>query len=84
MPGVYLSVELQDLRFELAEQRAQGFETSSRHLGNAFLPLIGNGVEQFLNAVATDRGDNAELGQMCADRIDDCGLLPDEEMARTM
>jgi len=46
--------------------------------------LIGDGVEQVLHAVASDRSNNAELGQMCADRVDDRGLLPDEEMPRAM
>src|SRR6476660_7841261 len=84
MPGVDPSVELQDLCFKLAEQRTQGFETRTRDLGNAVVPLICNGVEQFLHAVASDRSDNAELSEMCADRVDDRGLLPDEEMPRAM
>jgi len=46
--------------------------------------MIGNGVEQLFHAVASNRSDNAELGQMCADRVDDRGLLPDEEMPRAM
>jgi hypothetical protein len=84
VPGVDLPVELQDLRLELAEQRAQGFKTPSRHLRNAFVFLIGNGVEQFLHAVASNRSDNAELGEMRADRVDDRSLLPDDEMPRSM
>jgi hypothetical protein len=84
MPGIYLSVELQDLRLEPAEQPTQSFETRARDLGDAFVSLIGNGVEQVLHAVASNRCNNAELGQMCADRVDDRGPLPDEEMPRTM
>jgi hypothetical protein len=64
VPGVYLSVELQDLRFEPAEQSTQGFETRPRHLGDTLIPMIGHGIEQILDAVAANRSDNAELRQM--------------------
>ena len=84
MPGVYLSVELQDLSFELAEQRAQRFETRTRHLGDALVPFIGDGVKQVLHAIASNGSDNTELGQVRADCVDDRGLLSDEEMPRTM
>ena len=84
MPCVDLSVELQNLSFELAEQRAHGFETRTRDLRDALVSLIGNGVEQVFHAVASNRSNNAELGQMCADRVDDRGLMPDEEMPRPM
>src|ERR1700730_5909754 len=84
MPSVDLSVELQDLSFELAEQSSQGPQALTRNLGDALVPLISNGVEQLLHAVASNRSDNAELGQMRADRVDDRGLLPDEEMPRAM
>ena len=84
MPCVDLPIELQDLRLEPAEQRTQGFETRTRDFGDAFVSLIGNGVEQFLNAVASNRSDNAELGEMRADRVDDRTLLPDDEMPRPM
>ena len=62
VPGVYLPVELQDLRLEPAEQRTQGLETRTRGLGDALVSLISNGVEQLLHAVASDRSNYAELG----------------------
>jgi hypothetical protein len=37
-----------------------------------------------LNAITSDRCDDAKLGKMRADRIDDCGLLADEQMARAV
>ena len=37
-----------------------------------------------LDTIAPDRRDDPELGQMRADRIDHCGLLPDKEMASAM
>src|SRR6478752_6034163 len=64
MPGVDPSVELQDLCFKLAEQRTQGFETRTRDLGNAVVPLICNGVEQFLHAVATTMPNSARRARM--------------------
>ena len=84
MPGVYLPVELKDLSFELAEQSAQGFETRTGDIRDAIIFWIGDSIEQFLHAVAADGSDNTELGQVRADRIDDCGLLPDKEMPRAV
>ncbi len=84
MPCVDLAVELQDLSFELAEQHTQGFETRTRDLGNALVLMIGDGIEQVLHTVASDRRDNAELRQMGAYGVDDRSLLPDEEVPRTM
>lgn len=62
MPRVDLSIELQDLSFELAEQRTQGFETRTRNLGDALVLMIGDSVEQLLHAVATDGSDDTKLG----------------------
>jgi hypothetical protein len=36
------------------------------------------------NAIASDRCDDAKLGKMHADRIDHCGLLANEQMARAV
>jgi hypothetical protein len=43
VPGVYLPGELDDLRFEIAEQSTEDFETRTRGLGNAVVLFIGNG-----------------------------------------
>src|SRR6476620_12530930 len=38
-------------------------------------------MQQFRDSFAPDRRDNAELGEVRADRINHCGLLADEQMA---
>ena len=56
----------------------------ARNLGYAFVTRISDDPEQFLNAIASDRRDDAKLCKMGADRIDHPRLLADEEMARAM
>src|SRR5471032_1787029 len=41
-------------------------------------------MQQLGHPFASDRGDNAELGEVSSDRIDHRGLLADEEMAGAM
>jgi hypothetical protein len=41
-------------------------------------------MEQGLHPIAANRCDDAELGKMRADRIDHCGLLPNEQVPRPM
>ena len=41
---------------------------------------IGDGFEQLLNTPAPDRCDDPELGQVCANGIDDRRLLANEQM----
>jgi hypothetical protein len=41
-------------------------------------------MKQFRDPFAPDRRDNAELGEMRSDRINDRGLLADEQMAYAM
>src|SRR6185369_12095476 len=45
---------------------------------------VGDDFQQLLDAPAPDGGEDTELGKIRADRIDDGGLLADEQMARSM
>ena len=45
---------------------------------------IGGNTEQLLDTIASDRRDDPKLCKMGANGVDHCGLLADEEMARTM
>jgi hypothetical protein len=84
MPGQDAPIELQDLRLQHAQLRAEGSKTLARNLRHAIVIRIGYNVEEFLDTVATNRRDYPELGKMRADRIDYGGLLPNEEMTRAM
>ena len=53
----------------------------ARNLGQSFVIGIGDDIEQFLDAIAPDRRDDAKLGKMGADRVDYRSLLANEEMA---
>ena len=59
-------------------------ETRPADLGYWLVAWIGDDVEEFVNAVASDRGNDPELGKMRPDRIDHRGLLTDQQMARPM
>jgi hypothetical protein len=43
---------------------------------------LGDHLEQGLNTVAADPGDDAELGRMGTDRVDQRGVLTDEQLPR--
>ena len=51
------------------------------NLGNPLVARIGNDMQQVRDPFASDRRDNAELGEMRTDRIDHRGLLADKQMA---
>jgi hypothetical protein len=52
---------------QLAAQRSKA---RSHNIGHAFVARIGDDTQQFLNAFASDRCDDAKLGKVRADRID--------------
>jgi hypothetical protein len=57
---------------------------SPRFTAKPFVVAITGDLEQLLNTSAPDRGDDAELGKVSSDRIDDGRLLPNEQMACAM
>ena len=80
MPGRNHSVEVQNLRFEHPQLGAERPKARARKLGQPFVIGIGDDIEQFLDAIAPDRRDDAKLGKMGADRVDYRSLLANEEM----
>ncbi len=51
------------------------------NLRHTFVARVGNNMQQFRNPFAPDWRDNAELGEVRADRVNHGGLLADEQMA---
>ena len=49
-----------------------------------FVTCVGDHIEQLFNTIAADWCDDAKLGKMRTDRVDHCGLLANEQMARAM
>src|ERR1700738_3292516 len=76
--------EFQYPRLEHRQLGAKRRNTGTRDIGQPVVVAIPGNIEQLFNTSAPDRGDNAELGKVSSDRIDDGRLLPDEQMACAM
>src|SRR5271168_3088982 len=77
-------IGLQNLLLEAKQLSAERGETCARNLRHPVVVWIGNNMEQLLDALASDRRDNAKLRKVGSDRINHRGLLTDEQMARAM
>ncbi len=84
MPSHDASIELEDLRLQHSQLRAESDNTVACHLRHAIIVRFSHNIEQFLGAIAPDRRYDAKLGKMCPDGIDDGVLLAHEEVARAM
>jgi hypothetical protein len=84
MPGDDAAVELQDLGLQRPQLTAERRKTGASHFREPAVRCIGDDLQKLLNTSAPNRGDNPELGKISSDRVDDGGLLADEEMARSM
>src|SRR5512139_2034554 len=84
VPGHNHTVELKKLLLEPLQLSSQSRETGTSYLRNASIGRIGDNPEQLLDTLAPDRGNDSKLCEMGADHINHCGLLADEQMARTM
>jgi hypothetical protein len=65
-------------------QGTAGQFSSDRRAPDASASLASATTSSSFNTITSDRCDNAKLGKMSADRIDHCGLLPNEQMARAV
>src|SRR6266568_9482304 len=78
VPGHDEAIEVQDLGLQHPQLGTKCGETRPRNLRYAVVSGIGDDIEQFLDTIASDRRDDAELGKVSAGRIDHCSLLPNE------
>ena len=81
VPGQDHPVELQNLLFQAEQLSAERGKARARNLWHPLVVRVGNSMQQFRDPSTTDRRDNAELGEVCPDRIDHRGLLADEHVA---
>jgi hypothetical protein len=81
VPGHDHSIELQNLSLEAEQLIAKRGKARTANLRHPFVARIGNNMQQFGDAFAPDRRDNAELGKVSPDRVNHRGLLTDEQMA---
>jgi hypothetical protein len=84
VPGHDHPVELQNLLLEAEQLSAERDKAGAGNLRHPFVARVGNNMEQFGDAFAPDRRDNAELGKVSSDRVNHRGLLADKQMASTM
>jgi hypothetical protein len=84
VPGHDQAIKLQYPRLEHLQLGAKRRNTGTCDIGQPFVVAITGDLEQLLNTSAPDRGDDAELGKVSSDRIDDGRLLPNEQMACAM
>ena len=78
MPGQDRPIELQNLLLEAEQLIAERGKARAGNLRHSFVAWIGNNMEQFRDAFAPDRRDNAKLGEVSPDRINHRGLLADK------
>src|SRR5436190_22839515 len=78
------AIERHNLLFEAEQLTAERGNTCARNLRHPFIVAVSNDMEQFLDALAPDRRDNAKLRKVSSDRIDYWCLLTDEQMAGAM
>src|SRR5882757_2430183 len=81
VPGHDQPVELQNLLLEAEQLSTERGKARAGNLRHTFVARVGNNMQQFRNPFAPDWRDNAELGEVRADRVNHGGLLADEQMA---
>ena len=67
MPRDDASVELQDFGLQCTQLAAEGSKTRASQLWEPAVGCIGDDFQQLLDTPAPDRGNNPELGEICAD-----------------
>jgi hypothetical protein len=81
VPGHDHPIECQNLLLEAEQLSAERCNARAGNLRHPFVAWVGNNMEQFGDAFASDRRDNAELGKVSSDRVNHRGLLADKQMA---
>src|SRR5262245_58641393 len=84
MPGRDHAVELQELCFQGSQLGAESQQTGACNLGQSFVTYIGDDTEEVFNTSTSNRCDDAKLGKMGTDRVDNLGLLANKQMPRAM
>ncbi|MCK1518693.1 hypothetical protein [Bradyrhizobium sp. 17] len=75
MPGNNAPIKLQDLSLQCPQLTAESRKTRAGHLREPAVSWIGDDFQQLFDTPAPDGRNNPELGQICADRVDNGSLL---------
>ena len=84
MPSSDHAIELQNLRLQHPQLSAKSGNTGPCYFGQALVTCIRDDTEQLIDTPAPDRRDDAKLGKMRSDRIDNRGLLANKQMSGAM
>jgi hypothetical protein len=84
MPSLDAAIECQYLGFQCHQLGAQRGNARARHFREPGIIDIGNDFQQLFDALASNRRYDPELGKVCADRVDNRCVLPDEQMPCAM
>src|SRR5688572_3734314 len=84
MPSSDHAIELKNLCLQHLQLGAESCNTRAGDLGQPLITCIRDDTEQLVDTPTSNRCDDAKLGKMRSDRIDDRGLLTDEQMTRAM
>jgi hypothetical protein len=84
VPSQDHSIKFQDLLFEAEQLAAESRKARAHKLRHPRIAGIGNDTQQFLDPPAPDRRGDAKFGKVSAKRVDDRGLLADQQMTRAM
>jgi hypothetical protein len=70
MPSHDASIECQYLGFDRQQFGSQSGNACARDFGKPRVPDVGSDFQQPLDAVASNRRNDPELGEDCTDRVD--------------
>src|SRR5262249_32987919 len=84
VPSQDHSIKFQDLLFEAEQLAAESRKAGAHKLRHPRIAGISNHTQQFLDTPAPDRRGDAKFGKVSAKRVDDRGLLADQQMTRAM
>jgi hypothetical protein len=84
VPGHDTPIECQYQGFQRQQLGAESGDALARYFWEPGVLCIGDNFEQLLHTIASNRRDDPDLGKVRANRIDDGGLLADEEKPGAM
>jgi hypothetical protein len=80
VPGHDHPIELQNLLLDTEQLCTERGKARTGYLRHPLVARVGNNLQQIRDPFPPDRRDNAELGEVCSDRVNHRDLLADEQM----
>jgi hypothetical protein len=80
MPGQDPPIKLQNLLLEGKQLSTERAKAAAGNLRHSLVIWVSNNAQQFRDPFTPDRRHNPELGEVRSNRVNDSGLLTDEQM----